>query len=203
MGLGAAPGESLARRGRPPGGGRRGRRQRRRLGPAQRAHVAELLAQDAARWAVLESELARAERGEVTPDRGRHPGRRRCSARWAVREAAAAAARGLSVGELVRRPAQVHVTVDSLGALLNADATEPAALLSGGGFDFAFVVVAVLPLLLLAVTYDVVSAERERGTWALIRAQPVNPSHLVLAKLAVRAGMVVGTALSATVPGLG
>ena len=110
---------------------------------------------------------------------------------------------GLSVGELVRRPSQVQVTVDSLGALLSADATEPAVLLAGGGFDLGFIVVAVLPLLLLAVTYDVVSAERERGTWALILAQPVDPSLLVLAKVAVRAGVVVGTVLGATALGLG
>jgi ABC-2 type transport system permease protein len=170
----------------------------------ERALAAELLAQDEARWAALERELARAERGEVTPDRGGHPG----APAWLGRVGRHAmlpptALAGLSVGELARRPSQVQVTVDSLGALLSADATEPAALLVGGGFDLGFVVVAVLPLLLLAVTYDVVSAERERGTWALILAQPVNPSHLVLAKIAVRAGVVVGTGVGGTVLGLG
>ena len=165
----------------------------------EHALAAELLAQDEGRWAALERELARAERSEVTPDRWRHPG----APAWLGQVGRHATLpppplAGLSVGELVRRPSQVQVTVDSLGALLSADATEPAVLLAGGGFDLGFIVVAVLPLLLLAVTYDVVSAERERGTWALILAQPVDPSLLVLAKVAVRAGVVVGTVLGAT-----
>lgn len=170
----------------------------------EHARAVELLAQDEARWVSLERELTRAERGEVTPERWRHPG----APAWlgqVGRQALLPSTplTGLSVGGLAYRLSQVHVTVDSLGALLSADAAEPAALLVGGGFGLGFIVVAVLPLLLLAVTYDVVSAERERGTWALILAQPVNPSHVVLAKIAVRAGIVVATGLGATVLGLG
>ena len=162
--------------------------------------AAEVLAQDDARWAELARELTRAERGEITLDRWRHPG----APAWLGQVGRHASLpvtplAALSAGELARRPAQVHVTVDSLDALLSADETEPAALLVGGGFDLGLVVVAVLPLLLLAVAYDVVSAERERGTWPLIRAQPVDLSRLVLAKIAVRAAILVGPGLGATV----
>ncbi|HZL99188.1 MAG TPA: hypothetical protein VFD43_02955, partial [Planctomycetota bacterium] len=99
----------------------------------QRAQAAELLAHDAGRWMALETELARADRGEVTPARTRHPG----APAWlgevgwhAIRPLPALAS--LSVGALAQRPSQIHVTVDSLDSLLNGAATEPAALLSGG-----------------------------------------------------------------------
>ena len=107
------------------------------------------------------------------------------------------------MGALAQRPSHIHVTVDSLDSLLNGDATEPAALLPFRSIDLGFVVVVVLPLVLLAVTYDVVSAERERGTLALILAQPVHPRHVLLAKLGVRAGVMLGIVVSATVAGLG
>ena len=171
---------------------------------AQRAQAAELLAQDAGRWTALETELARADRGEAAPARRAIRGRRRGSARLAVtRSCRCRPSRSCRWATLAQRPSQIHVTVDSLDSLLNGDATEPAASFRSAGFDLGFVVVVVLPLVLLAVTYDVVSAERERGTLTLIVAQPVDPLHVLLAKLGVRAGVMLGIVVSATVAGLG
>jgi ABC-2 type transport system permease protein len=155
------------------------------------------------RWAALETELVRADRGDGTSVRGRHPG----APAWLgqVGRHATLPPSGLgvlSVGELAHHASQVHVTVDSLDTLLGADAVEPAALLVGGWIDTGFVVVVVLPLFLLTVMYDVVAAERERGTLALILAQPVSPSRAVLAKLGVRAGVMVAIVVGATVAGL-
>ncbi len=57
-----------------------------------------------------------------------------------------------------------------------------------GRFDLAFVVVVVLPLLLLAVVFDVWAAERESGVARLLQAQPVAPGLLLGAKLLARGG---------------
>lgn len=60
-----------------------------------------------------------------------------------------------------------------------------------GPFDLAFVFVYLLPLLIIALTYDLLAGERERGTLALVLSQPVSLATFVLGKSLQRA-MVVG-----------
>jgi ABC-2 type transport system permease protein len=79
----------------------------------------------------------------------------------------------------------------------------PLGLLAGR-FDAAFVVIYLLPLLLIAVTYNLVSLEREQGTLALLAVQPVGLRRILLRKLALRsaaillpAGIVMVAALAA------
>ncbi|MEM6455366.1 MAG: DUF3526 domain-containing protein, partial [Acidobacteriota bacterium] len=55
-----------------------------------------------------------------------------------------------------------------------------------GRFDLGFVVLYLLPLFVLALSYDLLAGERERGTLALVLMQPVSLSRLVLAKLLAR-----------------
>lgn len=62
-----------------------------------------------------------------------------------------------------------------------------------GPFDLAFVFVYLLPLLIIALTYDLLAGERERGTLALVLSQPVSLATFVLGKSLQRA-MVVGGA---------
>lgn len=64
--------------------------------------------------------------------------------------------------------------------------------LSVGHFDWAFVVIFLLPLLLIALSYNLLSAENELGTYALLRSQPVTIQQIVGAKLALRLLLVVG-----------
>ncbi|PWB94433.1 ABC transporter permease subunit [Methylosinus sporium] len=58
--------------------------------------------------------------------------------------------------------------------------------LSAGHFDAAYVAVYLLPLLILALSYNLLSAERERGTLRMLLAQPAPLAVVVLAKVAVR-----------------
>ena len=44
--------------------------------------------------------------------------------------------------------------------------------LSTGSFDIAFVVIFLLPIFILAMSYDLLSSEKERGTLAMILAHP-------------------------------
>jgi cell division protein FtsW (lipid II flippase) len=60
-----------------------------------------------------------------------------------------------------------------------------------GRFDAAFVVVFLVPLFIIALTYSLIAGERERGTLALLLAQPVTLPALITAKLAPRVIIVV------------
>ncbi|NAS12180.1 DUF3526 domain-containing protein [Poritiphilus flavus] len=70
-------------------------------------------------------------------------------------------------------------------ALNFAEMTSPVQLLFGS-FDLAFVIVYLLPLLIIAFSYDVLSAERESGSLRLLAAQPIRIQSWVLQKLGLR-----------------
>ncbi len=61
---------------------------------------------------------------------------------------------------------------------------------AAGRFDLALVIVFLLPLLILAATYDLWSRERERGVAAMVLSQPVTIGSLIATKVLAR-GMVV------------
>ena len=61
---------------------------------------------------------------------------------------------------------------------------------AAGRFDLAFVTVFLLPLVILATTYDLWSRERERGVAAMVLSQPVAVGPLIAGKALAR-GMVV------------
>lgn len=66
------------------------------------------------------------------------------------------------------------------------------ALLRVGRLDAAFVAIYLLPLLAIVVAYDLLTAEREQGTLALVLSQPLSLATLLAAKVAVRAVVVLG-----------
>lgn len=55
-----------------------------------------------------------------------------------------------------------------------------------GSFDLAFVTLYLLPLLVLAFSYNLVSAEKEQGSLRLTLAQPINPFSWLLNKVTLR-----------------
>ncbi len=83
----------------------------------------------------------------------------------------------------------------------NGEVENPLNLMVGR-FDLAFVTVYLLPLLVLALSYNVLSDEREQGTLALTLSQPVSARDVVLAKLAFRAVLVVGLAAAVSLLGI-
>ena len=78
--------------------------------------------------------------------------------------------------------------------LRQVDLTElvnPQKLLAGH-FDLSFVLVYLLPLVIVALTYNVLSAEAERGTLALLRSQPFSVARVLGLKLLFRFALVLG-----------
>jgi len=61
--------------------------------------------------------------------------------------------------------------------------------LSTGTFDISFVVLFLLPIFIMALTYDLLSGEREAGTLALIQTQRVSMREFMAAKLCARAAI--------------
>lgn len=60
-----------------------------------------------------------------------------------------------------------------------------------GGFDVAFVMVFLLPIIVIALSYDIMSREKELGVLALIGAQGVRLSTFIAAKVIAR-GVLIG-----------
>ncbi|MFS4446855.1 DUF3526 domain-containing protein [Maribacter sp. 2307UL18-2] len=80
----------------------------------------------------------------------------------------------------------VKPTVSGDDASLNfTEMTSPVQLLFGS-FDLAFVIIYLLPLLIVAFSYNVLSSEKESGSLRLLASQPIGLQHWVLQKLVLR-----------------
>jgi len=163
----------------------------------QREALANLQADDARRVAALDSLLARRGGGDTTV---RVPPAGALGATGAVRHATLPPAPlgALAVGASDLLPYYAKVSTRSRESFLVNDEIENPHNLLAGRFDLAFVVVYLLPLVLLALTYNVVAGEREQGTLTLLLATPAPPSRLLLAKLGTRAAVVLGGTLAVT-----
>ena len=56
-----------------------------------------------------------------------------------------------------------------------------------GAFDPAFLFVVLFPLVIIALSYELLSGERERGTLAMLLSQPLSQHALIMGKAAARA----------------
>ena len=109
----------------------------------------------------------------------------------------------LSLGLRDVNPSYVKLRLLGLQNQLYAtDNTNPMKVLSGN-FDLAFVLVYLFPLLIIALSFNLLSSEREEGILVLLLAQPVRPGTVVAAKLAFRLAIVLGLALLLSAVGMG
>jgi ABC-2 type transport system permease protein len=70
--------------------------------------------------------------------------------------------------------------------------TENPLIALASRFDLAFVVLYLYPLLILAISFNLVAGERENRTLALLLSQPISLRTLVVAKTLVRAALIFG-----------
>ena len=97
----------------------------------------------------------------------------------------------LSIGQSDIQLDYLPITMGkSLAMTANAELENPVNLLAGS-FDVAFVVIFLLPIFILAMTYDLLSSEQERGTLAMILAHPVSLRKLMASKLMARAAIIL------------
>jgi ABC-2 type transport system permease protein len=101
----------------------------------------------------------------------------------------------VALGQSDLFPGQFQVTYQSkIHFIHNNDIENPWHLLSGH-FDLAFVIVYLLPLIIFALSYNLLSAERESGTLKLLMSQPLALRTLIWGKVAVRAIVLLGLAV--------
>ena len=121
-------------------------------------------------------------------------------ARTAVLEPGPLAALSVGQSDLLPFYYDVSIYTNEQSFLQNGEVENPLNLMVGR-FDLAFVLVYLLPLLVLALTYSVLSAEREQGTLALTLAQPVSARAVVGVKLLFRTLLVVALAVGVSLVG--
>jgi len=107
----------------------------------------------------------------------------------------------LTIGQSDLYPAVLRVSAASRDLTLTGSEYENPQRLLAGRFDAAFIVIHVLPLLLLALTYNLISADRERGTLPLVLLGRVGPGRLVGARAVMRGGLVLGGFIAIVVTG--
>lgn len=78
-------------------------------------------------------------------------------------------------------------------ALDYSEMVNPVQLLFGS-FDMAFVIIYIIPLLIIAFTFNVLSKEKELGTLRLLAAQPISTIQWLLQKMGIR--YVIFTAIT-------
>jgi ABC-2 type transport system permease protein len=116
---------------------------------------------------------------------------------WAVLPPAPLAS--LAIGQSDLLPYYSAVTASSRHTSVQLDELQNPLQLLAGRFDLAFVAVYLLPLLVFALSYNMLSEERENGTLSLVLAQPATLRTLLLAKSLLRVAYValISIALSA------
>lgn len=92
----------------------------------------------------------------------------------------------LAVGQSDLRAYYYKFGLHKKQALYHGEEIENASILYNGHFDLAFVIVFLLPLLIIALSFNVVSSEKERGTLPMIQASTSSLRGIVLQKFAFR-----------------
>lgn len=98
----------------------------------------------------------------------------------------------LAIGQSDLLPYYFKVSTDARENIVSATEIENPNRLLAGRFDLAFVIIFLYPLLILALTYNMLSAEQEQGTLSLALSQPVSLGTLVSGKVLLRALILVG-----------
>jgi len=123
----------------------------------------------------------------------------RAGVRYAAMPPAPLAA--LAVGQSDLYPYYFKVTRQSRQTFVSNDEIENPANLLSGRFDLAFVIIYLYPLLILALAYNLLSAEREQGTLAMMLSQPVALRTVALGKAGARALVVLLVAVGFSLAG--
>jgi ABC-2 type transport system permease protein len=172
---------------------------------AQQQAVAAAVAEEAERRGALREELAAIEAGGAPASPRSDPrspavmgGNR--GARLAALPQAPLAPLSIGQSDLLPHHYTVTINTNAQAFLASGDLENPLNLMAGR-FDVAFVLVFLLPLLILALSFNLLSAEREQGTLLLTMAQPTPVRGVLLQRAVLRALLVLAMAAGITIVG--
>jgi ABC-2 type transport system permease protein len=160
----------------------------------QQQAIAEAQQEETERFQKHEGEIARINRENATVSPFADPRNpdavgRSLGARYALLPPAPLSP--LAVGQSDLLPYYFKMTTDAKETVLAATELENPHRLLAGRFDLAFVLIYLYPLLILALTYNLLSSEKEQGTLVLALSQPVSLQSLATGKIAVRFAVFV------------
>lgn len=170
----------------------------------QRSTIARAEADQVQRLKKLRNHLAAIEEGRLQP--AGHMDPRSASAVGSITGAKYVAMppaplAAFSAGQSDLYPYYYKVTLKSRQAIVSNDEIENPTNLLAGRFDLAFVLVYLYPLLILALSYNLISAEKEQGTLALTLSQPVSIRTLAAGKVLLRSAVLLAMAAGFTLAG--
>ena len=96
------------------------------------------------------------------------------------------ALQALATGQSEVQPWYYKVYINRKQYLVHESEIDNSFLQFVGTFDFSFVVIYLLPLLIIVFTYNVLSAEKEQGTWVLLKTSNQSIARLMLYRIGIR-----------------
>ena len=93
---------------------------------------------------------------------------------------------GLAIGQADVHPSIKRITIKTFeGQKYDTDLVNPMNLQSGN-LDLSFIIIYLFPLLVIVLTFNVISEETETGTWRLVAIQARSKLGFILSKLWIR-----------------
>ena len=96
----------------------------------------------------------------------------------------------LSIGQTDVQPTYYKVTAHPALSFLNETEIQNPLNVLAGSFDVAFVIVFLLPIFIVALTFDLMSKEKESGVLSLVVAHGVSKTAFIIAKGTARALLI-------------
>lgn len=97
----------------------------------------------------------------------------------------------ISIGQRDINPSVQSVTIRNLeNQKWDTDLNNPTNLLIGN-LDLGFVIIYLFPLLIIAFSYNLLSEEKEEGTWSMILFQAESPLRLLRSKLLISSAVIL------------
>lgn len=101
---------------------------------------------------------------------------------------------GLSIGQRDVNTSVQRINIRNLeNQQYDTDLSNPANLLFGN-LDLGFVIICLFPLIIIIFSYNILSEEKEGGTWNMVRIQAISPIKLLWVKLLHRVAVVYALA---------
>jgi ABC-2 type transport system permease protein len=112
------------------------------------------------------------------------------------------ALQALAAGQRDVQPYYYKVYITKKQQLVHEGEIDNSFLQFIGQFDVAFVVIYLLPLLIIVFTYNVLSSEKEQGTWVLLKTSNQSLAGLMLGRIGIRYALFTGFFWAIVGPGL-
>lgn len=112
------------------------------------------------------------------------------------------ALQALAAGQRDLQPYYYKVYITKKQMLVHEGEIDNSFLQFIGQFDVAFVVIYLLPLLIIVFTYNVLSSEKEQGTWVLLKTSNQSLAGLMLGRIGIRYALFTGFFWLVVGPGL-